>query len=80
VCGDFSDCDSIEPEVSDDRENGKIVIDLGIESVSCDIEIVCKYLDEKNRNKCSRYFSSDLSNSIGVDFFGCQEKNKEEVI
>jgi len=77
VCGNFSDCYSIESEISNNRENRKVVINLGIESVSCDIEIIREYFYEENRNKRSRYFSSDLSNSIGIDFFGCQEKTKK---
>lgn len=80
VRGNLSDSDGIESEISNDREDGKVVINFGIESVSRDIEVVGEYLYEEYRDECSRHLSGDLRESIGIDFFGGQEKNKEEII
>lgn len=80
VCRNLSDGDGIEPEVGDNGEYREVVIDLGIEPISRNIEVVCEDLYEEYRDECSRHFSGDLCEGIGIDFFGGQEKNKEEII
>ena len=51
VLADLTDTDGIEPEVGYDREYGEIVVYLGIEPISCHIEIVREYLYEEYRNE-----------------------------
>jgi hypothetical protein len=60
--------DRIESEIGDDGEYREIVVDLGVESISCDIEISCEDLDEIDRDQGSEDLGSDLSECVGVDF------------
>lgn len=60
VFANLPNCYGIETKIRDDREYREIVVHLGIESVSCDIEIVGEYLDEKYGDECGRDLSSDL--------------------
>ena len=70
ISGELSYRDRVESEVSDDGEYREIVVDLGVESISCDIEISGEYLDEQYRDQSGDDLTGDLGERIGVDFFG----------
>lgn len=74
VFANLTDTDSVKSQVGYDRKNRQVIIDLGIEPVSCDIEIVREYLDEEYRDKRRWNLSGDLSKCIEVDFFSCQDR------
>ena len=65
---ELTDGDRIESEICDDREDREIVIYLRVESVSYDIEIVREELDHGDRYDRCEYFSTDLSQSVGIYF------------
>lgn len=75
---ELSDSDGIESEISDNREDGEIVVYLGVESVSSNIEVSRQYLDHPDGNDGGGNFSSDLCERVSVDFFGWH-KNKSIV-
>jgi hypothetical protein len=60
----------VESEIGDDGEYREIVVDLGVEAISSDIEISSEHLDEQYRDQSSDDLACDLGDGIGVDFFG----------
>lgn len=70
ILGQLSNRDGIESEVSDYGEYREIVVYLRVEPISRDIEISSEDLDEEYRDQRGRDFAADLSQRVGVYFFG----------
>jgi hypothetical protein len=60
----------IESEIGNDGEYREVVVDLGIESISCDIEVSCDHLDHSYRDECCDDLGSYLGERIDIDFSG----------
>ncbi len=68
MTSEFAYSDRIESEIRNNSKYRYVVIDLGIESISCDIQISSEYLNEEYGDHRSDDFTCDLCNGIGVDF------------
>lgn len=68
ILGEFSYRDRVESEIGDHREYREVIVDLGIESISSDIEIAREELDEEYGYQSGDDLPSDLCESIGVYF------------
>jgi hypothetical protein len=78
MCGELSYGDRVKSEICDHGEYRKIVIDLRVESISCDIEIVREHLDHRDRYKCCYDLGSDLGQSVGIYFLSGHDKKYRE--
>lgn len=70
VFADFPNRNGIESEIRYDGEDGQVVVDLGVESISSDIQVAREDFDEKYGKERGCHFPGDLREGVGIDFSG----------